>query len=551
MNKRPVILFGFARSGSSTLRKILEAPPGIRVAHEPFNPNGGKRKNQGTGARMKKPGEIKDAHLLFQALDALYAENVGIKHLAYQLSEPLTRDLLRYRSPRVIFLYRRNLLQRIISSMISKRINHWNTDRKKVLSHSFSAFDLEQIQNQLAYDQQRIQVFRAMVHEEVDEVLEVAYEDLYGLARSEEEKLAQIRTLFAFAFAQRTVVESPDVWARIKALLDPQESKLNGTHSYRRIPNAREIDRKLGSEETGYLFDAQANVLTRRQEWAERVPAWFSREIWRPKIKWGIQKSYWFLFHQQTEPIRIFFTHHKCGTVWSQRVLKRVVAKADTPSSIMKIKNESLPLMAAARKNALLFCSSYKKDRQEELGQSGMTYRAVHIRRDPRDMIVSGYFSHRYSHEVNNEWGRKFLRAHRDWLNQVSFEEGLAWEINRGYALNALSTWDFNELDERPILEVRFEDLVGPESRVVFQQIVNFLAIELPANQLGRILDKLSFRRLAGRDPGTEDVNSHFRKGTPGDWRNHFTPEHVQQFKDKWGDLLIRLGYEKDDTWGV
>jgi hypothetical protein len=40
-----------------------------------------------------------------------------------------------------------------------------------------------------------------------------------------------------------------------------------------------------------------------------------------------------------------------------------------------------------------------------------------------------------------------------------------------------------------------------------------------------------------------------FRSGKTGGWREHFTDEHKQLFKDVAGDLLIKLGYEKNNNW--
>ena len=43
--------------------------------------------------------------------------------------------------------------------------------------------------------------------------------------------------------------------------------------------------------------------------------------------------------------------------------------------------------------------------------------------------------------------------------------------------------------------------------------------------------------------------SSTFRKGTIGDWRNHFTEEHKAAFKEVAEAELIKLGYEKDYDW--
>ena len=72
------------------------------------------------------------------------------------------------------------------------------------------------------------------------------------------------------------------------------------------------------------------------------------------------------------------------------------------------------------------------------------------------------------------------------------------------------------------------------------------------AELLRRILDKKSFQRMSGgRKKGEEDVKNHFRKGVPGDWRNHFTPALLEAFKAHYNPLVLKLGYERDEHWGL
>jgi len=59
---------------------------------------------------------------------------------------------------------------------------------------------------------------------------------------------------------------------------------------------------------------------------------------------------------------------------------------------------------------------------------------------------------------------------------------------------------------------------------------------------LGRVWDH-RFEKKARRRKGEEDPRSHYRKGQPGDWRNHFTEEHVAAFKEKFPGLVEKLGY--------
>lgn len=45
------------------------------------------------------------------------------------------------------------------------------------------------------------------------------------------------------------------------------------------------------------------------------------------------------------------------------------------------------------------------------------------------------------------------------------------------------------------------------------------------------------------------DLSVTYRKGTTGQWRAEFTPEITELFKERAGDWLIRMGYEKDNDW--
>jgi hypothetical protein len=66
---------------------------------------------------------------------------------------------------------------------------------------------------------------------------------------------------------------------------------------------------------------------------------------------------------------------------------------------------------------------------------------------------------------------------------------------------------------------------------------------------LGAVYAQRFEAQTMGRKRGVEDTTSHYRKGVAGDWVNHFTPEHAEGFVARFGDLLIRLGYEEGSDW--
>jgi hypothetical protein len=214
-------------------------------------------------------------------------------------------------------------------------------------------------------------------------------------------------------------------------------------------------------------------------------------------------------------------------------------------------------------------------------------HKGFHVVRDPRDVLVSAYFSHLHSHPTDN-WPE--LAAHRERLNNLSKEDGLFCEMDFSEEeFEDMYRWDYTRED---VLELKMEDLTADPVNG-FVEVFDFLDMldredtqnlqrmvksatltanrllykgrrifpteqppkvqtqyTIPEERLRTIIAKNSFDNLSGgRDKGEENVKSHYRKGVPGDWVNHFTPEHKHAFKERFNDVLIKTGYEDDDNW--
>lgn len=97
-------------------------------------------------------------------------------------------------------------------------------------------------------------------------------------------------------------------------------------------------------------------------------------------------------------------------------------------------------------------------------------------------------------------------------------------------------------LDQPYVMKIHFEDLIHNRVKTL-DLILDHLLSRVPlAISRETILDALESSINPGKSPT-------FRSGKTGEWRKHFTEEHKQIFKDVVGDLLIRLGYEKDKDW--
>lgn len=97
-------------------------------------------------------------------------------------------------------------------------------------------------------------------------------------------------------------------------------------------------------------------------------------------------------------------------------------------------------------------------------------------------------------------------------------------------------------------LAVRYEDLLSdPDAEL--RRILRFLDVPHRPDLVDRCVSAHRFEAASGRERGAEDRTSFYRKGVAGDWRNHFTDEDRQEFKQICGQLLMELGYEQNDAW--
>lgn len=163
------------------------------------------------------------------------------------------------------------------------------------------------------------------------------------------------------------------------------------------------------------------------------------------------------------------------------------------------------------------------------------------VQRDPRDILISWYFSNRYSHTL--KW--REVAERRQELAQLSERDGILATVDGfGAIANMLQSWATAAESDPSIMIVRYEDLTGPEKVNAWSRLLTHCDIKVPADVLGKVLDTYAFEKISGgRKPGEEDKTEKYRKGVPGDWKNYFDPGISKRFSKLYGDLPGNLGY--------
>ena len=164
----------------------------------------------------------------------------------------------------------------------------------------------------------------------------------------------------------------------------------------------------------------------------------------------------------------------------------------------------------------------------------------IHIIRNPLDIIVSAYFSHKNTHSTA-EWPK--LRIQRQFLNLVGKQEGfrLTWKFlerpdfydGAEGPLYALRRWNF---DDDRFVTLRMEDAVL-DPNGVFDPL---LGPRYPSCRLPDARDH-TFEAVSGRKRGVVDDRSHYRSGLPEQWRHELPAAVVEYVRERFEVLLTRF----------
>lgn len=150
--------------------------------------------------------------------------------------------------------------------------------------------------------------------------------------------------------------------------------------------------------------------------------------------------------------------------------------------------------------------------------------RLIAIYRDGRDVVVSEkYF-------LKNEAGRaqRFEDSVRNWRGAMEAQ--------------------FRYAEQYGIFAVSYEEMLA-DGRGVARRLLDYLDLPVDDEIVEMMIRKSSFEFTTGRKSGQEKRSSFYRKGTAGDWVNHFSERDKTVFKEIAGDTLVRLGYECDLDW--
>jgi sulfotransferase 6B1 len=163
------------------------------------------------------------------------------------------------------------------------------------------------------------------------------------------------------------------------------------------------------------------------------------------------------------------------------------------------------------------------------------------IFRDPRDVVVSHvfYVTEMESRHVHHEYYKSLPDF--DARLKISILGRSDTNIEFSNIADRFEPY-LDWLNHPEVLTIHFEDLIH-HRELTLTSIMDHLLKRITLHSPRQLI-------LASLEASINPTKSPtFRSGKTGEWKKHFTDEHKSLFKEVAGDLLIKLGYEKDREW--
>lgn len=156
----------------------------------------------------------------------------------------------------------------------------------------------------------------------------------------------------------------------------------------------------------------------------------------------------------------------------------------------------------------------------------------IYIVRDIRDVIVSGWF---FNLAIDSD------RT----LENFSSLHHYAVHIAQHWVQEVAEARKFIDLHQSQATLIKYEDLWNsPETNA--RRLLQFIGVQDTNELVEFCLKSTDFSNLSGgRNRGTENRGSFYRKGIIGDWKNHLEQETLLEIEMYCGAMLDHLGYEQ------
>jgi hypothetical protein len=160
-------------------------------------------------------------------------------------------------------------------------------------------------------------------------------------------------------------------------------------------------------------------------------------------------------------------------------------------------------------------------------------YKVILMVRDPRDVLVSWYYSLAYSHSIPPQTSNR----HREYLEnrikarELTVDQHVLEGAERVYSI--LETYRKELLEPYPHVVLTSYEEMTADYQAWLKKLLKACDLEISSDFFRELVEEN--RQL---QPSTEDKHEHIRKGRPGDYLDKLQPETIQKLNQKFEPVL-------------
>ncbi|MDA8570339.1 sulfotransferase domain-containing protein [Schleiferiaceae bacterium] len=257
-------------------------------------------------------------------------------------------------------------------------------------------------------------------------------------------------------------------------------------------------------------------------------------------------------------PIYIF-GHHKCGTKLFGKIFLKMAVEYGWSYSNVSRKDEIVP-----NSEVVFFLNA--KINPEQLPKK---YIGIHLIRDPRDVLVSGYLYHKRTNEAwctnkkndiskkisypqvpysqmhrSEIWKANYLKSlkgksYQETLNSLNQYEGLLFELQH-YCAWTLEDIEDSIVDTDMVLEVKFEEVMKDYDNSM-KKVFNHCNFTKEEFEFAIVQSKKE--NLKNMSEKELKANTHISSKQTSKWKDYLDQDLIRVFNVKYESLIKKYDY--------
>jgi bifunctional enzyme CysN/CysC len=257
---------------------------------------------------------------------------------------------------------------------------------------------------------------------------------------------------------------------------------------------------------------------------------------------------------QRVRTLKVLSSLPRSGTHWLKFMISELLGEpAYEEKRLLDETNLKTALETIASKR--LVYEHFESDLHAEIlnPQKYPGLRMVVLYRNPLDVYISYYYANARDGKLKNpqlgamenfkadllEFARSYELAIEPQERGLFSKMGIRWDV-RVHVID----W----LNQGWCLPVRYEDLVDDPAGQL-GKIAQYMEIPCSSELIAKAVAKYTFEALSGgRLRGVADPNSHYRRGTPGEWMEVYDEQMLKAMRTLIGDYLAILGYAPEHS---